>query len=157
MGITFESGRRPKLVTACGRSAHAAGLSAATIATARNTERQRDLEELGSLERLVDVRRRGQGNAAGDENADRNDRDVAAPHQERQDRHAARRPAGPHVRQDREKTEHCPPGRSARRHGRISSCPASSRGLRRPIISTSMAHGTPLTRRSASGCRREIS
>ena len=36
MGITFESGRRPKLVTACGRSAHAAGLIAATIATARN-------------------------------------------------------------------------------------------------------------------------
>ena len=37
IGITFESGSRPKLVTACGKSAHADGLIAATIATARKT------------------------------------------------------------------------------------------------------------------------
>ena len=37
IGITFESGSRPKFVMACGRSAHADGLMAATMATARKT------------------------------------------------------------------------------------------------------------------------
>ena len=37
IGMTFESGSRPKFVTACGRSAHADGPMAATMATVRNT------------------------------------------------------------------------------------------------------------------------
>ena len=37
IGMTFESGSRPKCVIACGRSAHADGPIAATIATARKT------------------------------------------------------------------------------------------------------------------------
>ena len=68
-------------------------------------ERERDLEELRTLERLVHHRRHRQREADGDHHADGDVADVAAADQERECGDAARGPARPHVRHQREQTE----------------------------------------------------
>ena len=88
-------------------------------------ERQPHLEELRPLECLIDHGRDGERHPRGDEDANRDERDIATAHQERQDRHAARRPSRPHVGQDREETEqHAPrfPEADEACHGGLAGC-----------------------------------